>query len=60
MTVPLISCQEPCIRNQEYPLSATKSQAMQKYISEAVSKGYIRLSTSSASVSFFFRKDALD
>lgn len=42
----------PC--NHVYPLWVKETQAIDEYIMEALDQGYICLSTSSASVGFFF------
>ncbi|KAL0165965.1 hypothetical protein M9458_037809, partial [Cirrhinus mrigala] len=44
----------PLPRGRIYPLSLPESKAMEKYIKEALSQGYIRPSTSPAASSFFF------
>ncbi|KAI2650785.1 Transposon Tf2-9 polyprotein [Labeo rohita] len=44
----------PMPRGKIYPLSLPETQAMEEYIQEALSQGYIRPSTSPAASSFFF------
>ncbi len=41
-------------KSKVYPLSRTESQAMEEYIEEALSSGFIRSSTSPAAAGFFF------
>uniref|UniRef100_A0A8C1UCL9 ribonuclease H n=1 Tax=Cyprinus carpio TaxID=7962 RepID=A0A8C1UCL9_CYPCA len=41
-------------KSRVYPLSRTESQAMEDYIEEALSSGFIRPSTSPAAAGFFF------
>ncbi|KAK3506886.1 hypothetical protein QTP70_030924 [Hemibagrus guttatus] len=45
---------EPVPRGKIYSLSIPEEKAMEEYINEALSKGYIRPSTSPAASSFFF------
>ncbi|XP_056329085.1 uncharacterized protein LOC130241386 [Danio aesculapii] len=44
----------PMPRGRIYPLSLPETKAMEEYIQEALSQGYIRPSTSPAASSFFF------
>ncbi|KAI2661123.1 Transposon Tf2-9 polyprotein [Labeo rohita] len=44
----------PMPRGKIYPLSLPETKAMEEYIQEALSQGYIRPSTSPAASSFFF------
>ncbi|KAL1274452.1 hypothetical protein QQF64_027266, partial [Cirrhinus molitorella] len=44
----------PLPRGKIYPLSLPETKAMEEYIQEALSQGYIRPSTSPAASSFFF------
>ncbi|KAL0177702.1 hypothetical protein M9458_026596, partial [Cirrhinus mrigala] len=44
----------PLPKGKIYPLSLPESKAMEEYIKEALSQGYIRPSTSPAASSFFF------
>ena len=43
-------------RSHVYPLSQEETAAMETYVSESLEQGYIRPSTSPASLSFFFVK----
>ncbi|KAK3516402.1 hypothetical protein QTP70_010488 [Hemibagrus guttatus] len=45
---------EPVPRGKIYSLSILEKKAMEEYINEALSQGYIRLSTSPAASNFFF------
>ncbi|KAK3538874.1 hypothetical protein QTP86_018765 [Hemibagrus guttatus] len=49
----LLGC-EPVPRGRIYSLSLPEEKAMEEYIAEALSQGYIRPSTSPAASSFFF------
>ncbi len=44
-------------KGRVFPLSQPETEAMQKYIEEELSKGFIRPSTSPASAGFFFRPE---